>query len=106
MNLILFSSEIQPGAVIGEGCLFMSACGIMINSHAVIGRNCLFVHQLSLAIGPRLGIDIVNDRIVLGDDVVVSAGVRIIGNLVIGDRCHIGPNKVIRQSLPADTIVE
>ncbi|HTQ30714.1 MAG TPA: hypothetical protein VMI53_05840, partial [Opitutaceae bacterium] len=73
--------------------------------HTRIGRNCVFAHQITTSLGPRIGLDLINDRIVLGDGVVVSAGVRMIGNLTIGANTWIGPNTVITESLPADSIV-
>ena len=104
-NLIFFAFEVEPEAEIDEGFVLLSPNGIMLHGHTRIGRNCVFAHQITTSLGPRIGLDLINDRIVLGDGVVVSAGVRMIGNLTIGANTWIGPNTVITESLPADSIV-
>lgn len=104
-NLILFSLEMEPEAEIGEGFVLINPVGIMLHGHTKIGRNCVFAHQITTTLGPRLGFDPINDYIIMGDNVVVSAGVRFIGNLTIGSNTWIGPNTVVTESLPADSIV-
>lgn len=100
VNMVLFTLEIEAAAVIGEGFLILNPNGVMIHQHTRIGKNCTVAHQVTLTIGPRPGLDVVNDFIDLGDDVTVSAGVRIIGNLSIGDGVFIGPNTVVAVSVP------
>jgi serine O-acetyltransferase len=105
LNLMLFAFEVEPGAEIGEGFVLLNPVGIMLHAHTKIGRDCVFAHQITTSLGPRIGLDVVNDYIVLGDHVVVSAGARIIGDLVIGANTWVGPNTVVTESLPADVIV-
>ena len=100
LNMVLFTTEIEAAAVIGEGFLILNPNGVMIHQHTRIGKNCTVAHQVTMTIGPRPGIDVINDYIDLGDDVTVSAGVRIIGNLSIGDGVFIGPNTVVAASVP------
>jgi serine O-acetyltransferase len=103
LNLVFFAMEIEPEAQIEEGFLVLNPNGIMIHNHTKIGKNCTFVHQVTATLGPRVGLDPINDRIVIGENVTVSAGVRIIGNLTIGDSCWIGPNCVVADSVPANS---
>jgi serine O-acetyltransferase len=105
VNLVLFAFEIEPEAEIGEGFVLLNPVGIMLHGHTKIGCNCVFAHQITVTLGPRIGLDPVNDYVVLGDNVVVSAGVRIIGNLAIGSNTWVGPNTVVTESLPANSIV-
>jgi serine O-acetyltransferase len=104
-NLILFAFEVEPSAEIGEGFVLLNPVGIMLHGHTKIGRHCVFAHQITATLGPRIGLDLVNDYIIIGDHVVVSAGVRLIGNLTVGSNAWIGPNTVVTESLPADSIV-
>jgi serine O-acetyltransferase len=104
-NLVLFAFEVEAEAEIGEGFVLLNPVGIMLHGHTKIGRNCIFAHQITITLGPRLGLDPVNDHVVLGDNVIVSAGVRMIGNLVIGENTWIGPNTVVTESIPANSIV-
>jgi serine O-acetyltransferase len=82
--LVLFAAELEPEAEVGEGFILLNPIGIMLHGHVRIGRNCVFAHQISTALGPRVGFDPVNDYITIEDNVVISAGTRIIGNLSIG----------------------
>jgi len=104
-NLILFAAELEPEAEVGEGFIVLNPVGVMLHGHTKIGRNCVFAHQITTTLGPRVGFDPVNDYIIMGDNVVISAGVRIIGNLTIGSDTWVGPNTVVTESLPAGSIV-
>jgi serine O-acetyltransferase len=105
INMVLFATEIESGAEIGEGFVLLNPNGIMIHDHTRIGRDCLFTHQVTISLGPRPGMDLERDYVTIGDRVVLSPGVRIIGNLQIGDDAWIGPNAVILHSVPARAIV-
>src|SRR5581483_2480043 len=83
-NLVFFAFEVEPETDIGEGLVLLSPVGIMLHGHTKIGRNCVLTHQVTTSLGPRIGLDVVNDYIIIGDNVVISAGARIIGNLSIG----------------------
>lgn len=104
-NLMLFALEMEPEIEAGEGLVLLNPTGIMIHGHTRIGRNCVLVHQITTSLGPRIGFDPVNDYIVIGDEVVISAGVRIVGNLTIGSGTWVGPNTVVTESIPAHSIV-
>ena len=106
VNMMLFTTEIEADAIIGEGFLMLNPNGVMIHNHTRIGRNCTIAHQVTMTIGPRPGLDIVNDYIDIGEQVTISAGVRIIGNLTIGDRVFIGPNTVVAASVPDDHLLD
>jgi serine O-acetyltransferase len=103
-NLVIFALEMEPEIEAADGLVLLNPSGIMIHGHTRIGRNCVFVHQITTSLGPRVGFDPVNDYIVIGDDVVISAGVRIIGNLTIGAGTWVGPNTVVTESIPANSI--
>lgn len=105
-NMVLFCAELEPEAEVGEGFLLVSPVGIMLHGHSRIGRNCLLAGQVTTSLGPRAGFDPVNDYIDMGDDVTISSGVRIIGNLSIGSNTWVGPNTVVTDSLPSDSIVQ
>ena len=105
LNIVLFATEIQVNAQLGEGFLMLNPNGVMVHGRVTCGKNCTVVHQMTTALGPRVGADLVNDSITIGDNVVLGAGARIIGNVSIGSDCWIGPNKVISQSVPSGTIL-
>lgn len=104
-NLVLFSAELEPEAEIAGGFILLNPVGIMLHGHTKIGHNCIFAHQITTTLGPRVGFDPINDYITIGDNVVISAGVRIIGNVSIGSGTWLGPNTVVTESIPADSYV-
>lgn len=105
LNMIFYTTEIESGAQIDEGFLLLNPNGIMIHEHTKIGRNVTLAHQITLSIGPRPGLDVMNDYITIEENVILSAGVRVVGNLVIGRDSWIGPNSVVLSSVPAATKV-
>ena len=104
-NIVMFTVEIQSGAEIGPGLVLAHANGVLISDYAVIGRNCVLMHQNSVVIGPREGVDPVDDRIVLADDVVVGLGARLVGNITIGNGSVIGANAVVTRSCPSGSVM-
>jgi len=87
---------------IGPG-LFINRFGnIMVNGDAVIGANCNITHGAMLGQlnrGPRAGSPI------LGDDVFLAAGCKVIGKIHLGDRCAVGANAVVTKDVPEDGVV-
>jgi len=70
--------------------------GIVIHSKARIGPNCLIFHQVT--IGSREGEKALP---VIGGDVNIGAGAKILGNVRIGDHANIGANAVVLKDVPA-----
>jgi len=83
-------------AQIGKGLRIHHFGGIIVNSEASIGEYCTLYHGVTLGdLGgwggaPRIG-----------NHVVIGAGAKLVGNIEIGDDCHIGANAVVRTSVPA-----
>lgn len=76
--------------------------GIFISDNAKIGRNVVIFQQVTIGSNslkghPREGSPII------GDNVYIGAGAKIIGNVTIGDNCRIGANCVIVKDMPANT---
>lgn len=94
--------EIHPGATIGPGFFIDHGSGVVIGETAVVGRDVLLYHDVTLG-GSSL--KRVKRHPTLGDRVVVSAGAKILGAIEIGDDVKIGPNAVVRQSVPPNSVV-
>ena len=73
--------------------------GIIIHPSAVIGANVTIMHQVT--IGSR---DI-DESAVIGDDVFIGAGAKILGKIVIGNGAKIGANAVVIKDVPANATV-
>ena len=98
LNIILYGVEIDPAAQIDEGLVLGHANGVVLHRLVRIGKNCMLMHQNGISPNCSTG------SVVMGDNVMVGAGAKIIGVLTIGDNCIIGMNAVVTKSLPACSV--
>jgi len=83
-------------ARIGKGLRIHHFGGLIVSSEASIGEYCTLYHGVTLGdLGGWGGAPRVGHRVVIG------AGAKLLGNIEIGDDCHIGANAVVRTSVPA-----
>jgi serine O-acetyltransferase len=82
-------------ARIGKGLRIHHFGGIIVHSEARIGESCTLYHGVTLGdLGGWGGAPQV------GNHVIIGAGAKLLGNIEIGDDCHIGANAVVRTSVP------
>lgn len=100
VNRIVFGVVLPPGAQLGKDVLLSyRGLGTVIHHRAVIGNR--VVIGTGVTIGGRSG----HDRVpVLGDDVFVGTGAKILGPVTIGEGCQIGANAVVLQDLPPHSV--
>ena len=72
--------------------------GIIVSHNAVIGENCTIFHQVTIGEG-RGGAP------VIGNNVLIGAGARVIGGIRIGDNVRIGAGCVVMQDVPDNATV-
>lgn len=94
--------EIHPGAKIGKGVFIDSGMGVAIGETAVVGDYCCLSQDVTLG---GTGKKHCKRHPTLGNNVTVGAGARILGNIVIGDRCIVGASAVVLQDVPPDCTV-
>jgi serine O-acetyltransferase len=94
---LLTGIDLPRGARIGPGLRIWHFGGVVVHADTVIGRNCTIRHEVT--IGSRRG---EHDVPVLGDDVDIGAGAKILGSIRIGDRVTIGANAVVLDDVPDD----
>lgn len=93
--------EIYYGAKIGGGLLLPGLSGVGITDTAIIGENCT-IHSC-VRVGHRGdGKDL--GAPVIGDNVTLMLGSKIIGPIKIGDNAVVGANAVVLQDVPASAI--
>lgn len=99
------------GSYIGSGCKFASApifphgvTGIFISSGAVIGKDCVIFHQVTIG-SNTLKDSIKKGSPIIGNNVYIGAGAKIIGRVKIGDNCRIGANCVVVKDVPNNSTV-
>ena len=90
--------EIHPGATIGGGLFIDHGSGVVIGETAVIGNNCTLYHGVTLGgTGKEKG---VRRHPVIGDNVLVGAGAKILGAIRVGNNSLIGANAVLLCDVP------
>jgi serine O-acetyltransferase len=90
--------EIHPGASIGRRFFIDHGMGVVIGETAEIGDDCTLYHGVTLGgtswnKGKR--------HPTLGKGVVVGAGAKILGPILIGEGARIGSNAVVVKEVPA-----
>lgn len=94
--------EIHPGAQIGQGVFIDHGMGVVIGETAIVGDYVLIYQGVTLGgTGKESG----KRHPTLGDNVVVGAGAKVLGNLNIGDNVRIGAGSVVLRDVPADCTV-
>jgi serine O-acetyltransferase len=90
--------EISPGADVGGGLYIAHPIGTVISAKQ-IGRNCTII--ASVTIGMRNEWEFP----VIGDNVFIGAGARVLGGIHVGDGAVIGANAVVIDDVPAGATV-
>jgi serine O-acetyltransferase len=94
--------EIHPGAQIGKSFFVDHGMGVVIGETAIVGDNVLLYQGVTLGgTGKETG----KRHPTLGNNVVVGAGAKILGNITIGDNSYIGANAVVIKNVPSNSTV-
>jgi len=94
--------EIHPGAQIGQGLFIDHGMGVVIGETAIVGNNVTLFQGVTLGgTGKETG----KRHPTLGDNVVVGAGAKVLGNIHIGANSYIGANAVVLKDVPPNSTV-
>ena len=94
--------EIHPGAQIGKGLFIDHGSGVIIGETTIIGDNCTLYQGVTLGgTGKESG----KRHPTLGNNVMVSAGAKVLGSFTIGDNCKIGAGSVVLEEVPPNCTV-
>jgi len=97
-----YGTEIPWQTEPGAGLLLPHPGGIVIHPGVRIGKNCTVLQ------GVTIGNNLYQDRnavAVIGENVIISAGVVIVGPVTIGDNVTIGANAVVTRDIPSGCVV-
>ena len=94
--------EIHPGATIGRRFFIDHGMGVVIGETAEIGDDVLMYHQVTLG-GRSRGK--VKRHPTVGNRVVLGAGAKIIGPIMIGDDTKIGANALVIHDVPPGSVI-
>jgi serine O-acetyltransferase len=89
--------EIHPGATIGKGLFIDHGAGVVIGETAVVGDNCTIYQGVTLGgTGKQTG----KRHPTLGDNVMVGAGAKLLGNFTVGSGSRIAAGAVVLTDVP------
>ncbi len=89
--------EIHPGATIGRGLFIDHGSGVVIGETAIVGDNCTLYQGVTLG---GTGKDTGKRHPTLGNNVLVGAGAKLLGNFTIGDGAKIAAGAVVLRDVP------
>ena len=94
--------EIHPGAKIGKRLFIDHGMGVVIGETCTIGDNVTIYQGVTLGgTGKQKG----KRHPDIGDNVLIAAGSKVLGNIQINSNVNIGANSVVLQSVPSYTTV-
>ncbi|MCK8816230.1 serine O-acetyltransferase [Natroniella sulfidigena] len=94
--------EIHPGAQIGSGLFIDHGMGVVIGETTEIGDNVTIYQGVTLGgTGKETG----KRHPTLGDNVMVSAGAKILGSIEIGNNVKVGAGAVVLKPVPDNCTV-
>lgn len=96
--------EIHPGAVIGKRLFIDHGMGVVIGETTIIGNDCQLYQGVTLG-GVGTGEHKVKRHPTLMNNVMISAGAKIIGDVTIGDNSIVGASSVVLKDVPPNCTV-
>jgi serine O-acetyltransferase len=94
--------EIHPGAVIGKGFFIDHGSGVIIGETTIIGDNVTLYQGVTLGgTGKESG----KRHPTIGDNVMISAGAKILGSFTVGENSKIGAGSVVIEEVPPNCTV-
>lgn len=98
LNVIVGGCVIGRGTEFGPGLVLVHSNGVIINGSVRGGANVTIEHQVTIGAEKH-------EVPVIGNNVFIGAGAKIIGRVHIGDNARIGANAVVVRDVPPDTTV-
>ena len=91
LNLLISGAVFVSGCDIGPGLLIRHPVGIVVGAGAVVGSRCTMLQQVTLGEADVSGRD-PGHYPVVGDNVILGTGAKILGDVRIGDGAVVGAN--------------
>jgi len=97
---LIYNSRVPASVIIGKNTKFAYlGIGCVLHKDTIIGDNCIIGQGITIGgRGPRKGAPIIGNNVYLGP------GCRILGPINIGNNCIIGPNAVVIENINSGCI--
>ena len=94
--------EIHPGASIGKGLFIDHGNGVIIGETTIIGDNVTLYQGVTLGgTGKEKG----KRHPTIGNNVMISAGAKVLGSFTVGENSKIGAGSVVLSEVPPNSTV-
>jgi serine O-acetyltransferase len=93
LNATITHATIGRNADMAPGFVILHSVGVVINTNVRAGRNLVIYHGVTLGEERR-------KSPILGDNVYIGAGAKVIGGVRIGSDVRIGANAVVTKDVP------
>lgn len=94
--------EIHPGATLGKYLFIDHGNGVVIGEDTIIGDYVTIYHQVTLgATGNEVG----RRHPTIGNNVLIGAGSKVMGNIKVGDNVKIGAGSIVLKDIKDNTTV-
>lgn len=94
----VFCAVLPPSVITGKDVTFgYNGLGIVLQRRVVIGSNVLISQNVTIGGRGSYGVPII------GDNVYIGAGAKILGDIKIGNGAKIGANAVVIKDVPANS---
>ena len=98
----LFQVDIHPAAKLGAGLFLDHGTGIVIGETAVVGDEVSMLHNVTLG---GTGAERGDRHPKIGKGVLLGAGAKVLGNIVVGDYAKVASGSVVLKAVPAGCTV-
>lgn len=98
----LFQVDIHPAARLGSGLFFDHGTGIVIGETAVVGDAVSMLHGVTLG---GTGAERGDRHPKIGKGVLLGAGAKVLGNIVVGDYAKVASGSVVLKPVPSGCTV-
>ena len=102
LTRIITGIEIHPKAQIGNRFFIDHGEGVVIGETTIIGDDVLIYQQVTLGgIGSEHG----KRHPTIGNNVIIGAGAKVLGNITLGDNVRVGAGSVVLDNVPDNSTV-
>lgn len=101
-NVVVTGAELHPGGSVGPGLVIPHPVGIIVAGDVIIGARSRILGRVSIGGNGDPGRP---GHPVVGDDVWIMDGARVLGPVTVGDRSILGAGAVVTSDVPPDMFV-